>query len=252
MDVRTQRLAVVGMGRSGTSFLAAFLEAAGVWFDAEHVPSKKGRFRKVEHPGAREIDDEILKTLFAAEQSPPYGNLPESEIELGEPWSGKAAAFVEYMDQASRDAGVTGYWGVKDPRMTLLHSIWVDKLDVLVGIFRDPLDVVESYLAQNWIPGDDKRATALAFWTRFNRSLLAIEQLYPGKRFYLVDFEADMPAQLGNLCDALGLPRDPAAFALYTKSERRGSALLRPLRRARLSPEAKQTYDRLRARRNLL
>jgi hypothetical protein len=246
-----KRLAVIGMGRSGTSFLASFLARSGVYFDDVKL-ADKGKFRKAEHRGAREINDAILKERFAADANPPYGNLPADEIVLEEPWPSRAAAFVAQLDErAAAVDPAPAYWGVKDPRITVLHSAWLDKFDVLVGIFRDPLDVVESYLAQNWVHGDDPRGTALAFWTRFNQSLLAIPAIYPDKPLHVVDFNADVPAQLETLCNRLELPRVEAAFDLYQESRQRGSRFLQPLRRARMPREAKETYERLRGLRNL-
>lgn len=250
-DGRIRRIAVVGMGRSGTSILAEFLARSGVYFDEGSLPTKGKKQRKFEHARAREIDDAILADCFGAREHPPYGRLPRDEIVVGEEWRGKVDDFVRYMDGVAADDGGRRYWGFKDPRATILHSLWLDHFDVVVAIFRNPLHVVDSYLAKGWIPGPRKRRTALGYWTRFNRSVLTIHDCYSEtKPVYVLDFNADVPAQLASLCDRLALPRTDEAFALYRadgKSNRLG-----PVDRLRLAGEAGKTYEELKLRRNLL
>jgi hypothetical protein len=250
MEPRPQRIAVVGMGRSGTSFLAEFLAASGVYFDERSLP-KKGKQRKLEHPFVREINDAILAERFDAKHHPPYGRLPEDEIEgLGEPWRPKVEAFVQAMDGKAADGGAR-YWSMKDPRTTILHSLWLDRFDVILGIFRQPADVVASYLAQGWIHGLRKRKTALGYWIRFNRSLLRIHEEHAGRKpMYVVDLDDDVRRQLENLCARLELPVDEEALALYRPSRisRRSGLLSRRL----VSSEARATYDELTRLKNLL
>jgi hypothetical protein len=237
------------MGRSGTSFLANFLGASGVFVDEANLPVK-GNPRKFEHPRAREINEAVLDEHFGAGKHPPYGKLPKAEISLDDPWRSKVADFVRYMDRVAGD-GDWQYWAVKDPRITILHSLWLDEFDVIVSIFRNPLHVVDSYLAIGWIHGLRKRRTALAYWTRFNQSLLTAHERYAAvKPTYVIDFNADIPSQLANLCARLAIPEDDDAFALYRPGrEVNGSG---PTSRLRLAGEAGRTYSELLRLRNLL
>jgi hypothetical protein len=238
MERPFERIAVIGMGRSGTSFLAQFLAKSGVCFG-----ERSAKYSKFEHPRAREINDAILEERFGAREGLPYGTLPEAEISVDGSWRDKAVDFIAYMDRIVVSEGDFRYWAFKDPRTTILHSLWLDDFDVLVAIFRHPVDVVASYLARSWV---ERPETALAYWDRFNRSLLTINARYAGdKPLYVVDHNGNVPRQLENLCARLGLPRNEAAFGLYRETERRESPL------GALPPEVTQTYDELLALRNL-
>jgi hypothetical protein len=250
MEHRVKRIALIGMGRSGTSFVAEFLARSGVNFDEDGLPSK-GKQRKFEHPLAREINDAVLAEHVGAREHPPYGKLPKTEIYLEEPWRSRVADFVGYMDRMAASDGVSQYWAVKDPRTTILHSLWLEKFDIIVAIFRNPLHVVDSYLAKGWIHGLRKRRTALRYWTRFNQSLIAIHNQYAGvKPMYVIDFNADVPKQLANLCARLAIPEAEGAFALYKPG--RESNRLGLMSRLRLAGDASRTYEELMLLRNLL
>jgi hypothetical protein len=240
---RVKRIALVGMGRSGTSFLAHFLSKSGVFFDQDSFKS-----RKLEHPMAREINDMLFTIMFGAKTGLPFGILPASEIHVGQPWPGKVAGFLKHMDQLAIENGTPGYWAVKDPRTTILHSLWLDQFDVIVAIFRNPYQVVGSYLKQGWIHGPRKRGTALRYWTRFNESLLAIHSENHGQKpMYVLDFNADMPRQLANLCERLAIPQRDDAFALYRDTADWEAGRLSPASR-----QANKLYAELLKIRNLL
>jgi hypothetical protein len=229
------------MGRSGTSFLAQFLATSGVFFDQHD----KGT--KLEHPEAREINDAICAGRFGAHEGLPYGRLPNDEIEVGEPWAAKVEAFVAQMDTKAEGERAR-YWAVKDPRLTILHRLWLPEIDIVVGIFRNPFQVVASYLKQGWVHGVRKRATTLRYWTRFNRSLLEIAgEGSSDHPVYILDFNADMPAQLENLCSRLEIPRNEEAFALYRATGNQEAGRASPA-----ALEAKKLHSQLVTVRNLL
>jgi hypothetical protein len=74
-----RRIAVIGMGRSGTTFLTEFLSKCGVFLDNVNWV--------YEHELVRLINDSILAQQFGAvEDWLPYGKLPKQEIELSEYW----------------------------------------------------------------------------------------------------------------------------------------------------------------------
>jgi hypothetical protein len=231
------------MGRSGTSFLAHFLSRSGVFFNLDSSKS-----RKLEHPMAYEINKAICISLFGARKGLPFGKLPEYEIQVGDPWPRKVVSFVEHMDWEAAVNGAPPYWAVKDPRLTILHSLWLDEFDVVVAIFRDPYQVVSSFIRREWITGLRKQEVALRYWSRFNKSLLVVHAQNCGKKpLYIVDFNKNMPRQLTHLCEHLRIPLNEDALALYKDSANREEG-----RHNIASREANEVYDELLRVRNLL
>ena len=85
-----QRILIVGMGRSGTTFITEFLGKCGVFLDRVNWAQ--------EHEGARKINDAILAKKCGARRGLPYGTLPEGEIELEEKWHRKAQCFISEVE----------------------------------------------------------------------------------------------------------------------------------------------------------
>ena len=76
MERPIQRIAIIGMGRSGTSFLTRFLGKSGVYLG--ELPNKFGKY---EHPLGRGINEEILAECFGAREGLPYGRLPTARLQ---------------------------------------------------------------------------------------------------------------------------------------------------------------------------
>lgn len=237
--VGVRRIVVLGMGRSGTSFLTRFLAECGVYVDEVSD--------KYEHSGARRINEAILQELFGARPGRPYGNLPEGEIRVPVTWHARATEFIEYMDgQASKIEG--RYWAFKDPRTTILHSLWVSHFDVIVGIFRAPEQVVESMIARGWISGLGKRRIALSYWLRFNKSLMEVWRSVQGsKPMYVVDYNADIDVQMSRLCRELGIPMTEQARGIFRNEDNHYSMV-----RAYRDPRVREVHESLQAMRNVL
>ena len=85
-----QRIAIVGMGRSGTTYVTEFLGKCGVFLDEVNWAH--------EHELARLVNDTILTQTFGAGPGLPYGKLPDGEITLPDYWHRMARFFVKYMD----------------------------------------------------------------------------------------------------------------------------------------------------------
>jgi len=206
-----KRIAVVGMGRSGTTYITEFLGKCGVFLDEVNWA--------YEHELGRLINDTILNTKFGARPGLPYGELPETEIELPEYWHKMAQFFIKYMDLQLLSKGNntnTQYWAFKDPRTTILHCIWLEHFDVIIGIFRAPQEVVDSYIGQGWIKGFWKKRIALNYWRRFNLSLIHIYHTYRQKKqIYILDYNDDMITQTEILCEKLGLEVSNEAKSLF-------------------------------------
>ena len=235
-----KRIVILGMGRSGTSFLTGCLAKCGVYVDEVSD--------KFEHTRSRAINDTILQELYGARHGLPYGKLPAEEIKLPEIWHEKVREFVDFMEARAQDAGAMMYWTFKDPRTTVLNSLWISHFDIIVGIFRSPEQVVESFLARKWITGWRRRQVALDYWTRFNKSLLEVWKFWHSEKPFLVmDYNADIPSQLKSLCDKLGLALSEDALGYYDQ-EQNHFAAAQPVN----DTQALEVYQQLRKIRNLI
>jgi hypothetical protein len=205
-----QRIVIVGMGRSGTTFITEFLGKCGVFLDDVNWA--------YEHEFARLINDSILAQEFGAKPGKPYGRLPSQEIKLSDRWHRLSQFYLKYMESQA----IYGHyhsWAFKDPRTTILHNIWLGHFDIVVGIFRSPQEVVASYIGQGWIKGFWKERCALYYWKRFNQSLLNIYQMYVNKKpIYILDYNKDMIGQLMMLCNKLGIELSEQAKSLFNPS----------------------------------
>lgn len=239
-EPRLKRIVILGMGRSGTSFLTGCLAKCGVYVDEVSD--------KFEHTRSRAINDTILRELYGARHGLPYGKLPAPEIQLPELWHQRAREFIAYMEERAQDAGASKYWTFKDPRTTVLHSLWLSHFDVIVGIFRSPEQVVESFLARKWITGWRRRRTALDYWIRFNLSFLeAWRRWHAEKPFFVMDYNADISSQLRRLCEKLGLAVSEDALGYYDQERNHFSGTHRSD-----DAQALQVYESLRETRNLI
>jgi hypothetical protein len=208
--VSSRAIAVIGMGRSGTSYITEFLGACGVFLDDVNWAH--------EHELGRLVNDTFLEREFGARRGRPYGNLPPDPIEPDESWSKLATQFVAYMSLRAADESASN-WAFKDPRTTVLHRMWLQHFDAVVAIYRRPDDVAASYMGQGWIRGVRRKNRALSYWKRFNQSVLAIHDACEGVRpFYLVDYDGDLDEQGELLTTALGLELTDKARALYDPS----------------------------------
>ena len=207
------RVAVLGMGRSGTTYICKFLDECGVYTDEVNWAH--------EHELGRLINDTILAQHYGARVGLPYGKLPAEELVVPENWHQLARCFIRYMDAQAAAKGGGRYWLFKDPRTTILHSIWLDHFDIIVGMFRLPQEVVASYVGQKWVTGWRNRRRVLDYWMRFNQSMLHVYDHYRGKKpIYILNYNGDQRAQTEALCRELGIQITPAAAACFQESLR--------------------------------
>ncbi len=206
-----RRILILGMGRSGTSFLAEYLKLCGVFVGDLNWAH--------EHKEMRRINDLFFAQAFGARAGvKPYGKIPDNPIEIASEWHRHGQALVEHMDQQTLAAGAH-YWMMKDPRATILRDLWLPHADVVVGIFRNPHQVVASYLARKWIRGWRKRAVAVGYWRRFNQELLRAAQSHTTGPFFILNFNGDVTAQCETLCERLDIQTTEPARKLFSPSE---------------------------------
>jgi hypothetical protein len=206
-----RRIVILGMGRSGTTFVTEFLGKCGVYLDEVNWA--------YEHELARMINDTVLEREFGARAGLPYGKLPKHEIQLSAYWGSMASFYVKYMDARAQIKGNVAAWAFKDPRTTVLHNIWMDHFDTVIGVFRAPQEVTASYVGKGWIAGFRKQSVALDYWKRFNRSLLSVHAACEGKKpVYILDYNRDMESQTRLLCERLDIPVSDEAQLLFSQA----------------------------------
>ena len=190
---------ILGSGRSGTSFLSNLLHANGV---------KAGECTggTMENLKVRQINESYLSKYFQGQtrSKTPYGILPDEEIKVDTEFQEYSKNFVSEMNGSSSQwwDNSTSWWMMKDPRTTLLHDMWVKHFDVVIGVFRHPVEVTNSYVELLGVYYPDNKEEAydvmLNYWKRFNQSLLHVFET-SDKEKYLLDFNDDVEKQTKNL-----------------------------------------------------
>lgn len=165
---------VVGMHRSGTSFLTGSLQQAGLElgkFSAWNPHNLKGNRENLDIVA---FNDSVLAARGAAWDNPPKGRVLWSEAEKV-----RAQELIAEYDGALR-------WGFKDPRTLLLLDGWWELLPDLqfVGIFRHPTAVAQSLNARGGMPQEH----AFTLWQAYNQRLL---DLHKQVAFPLLCFDED-------------------------------------------------------------
>lgn len=190
---------ILGMHRSGTSFLAGSLQAAGLALDGASTWDKHNRKGNRERRDLMEMHEAMLVRRGHSWRAPPAGPVAWTAEERG-----AALALVAA-------ASASGHpWGFKDPRTLLLAEGWLDLFPAArpVGIFRHPSLVAASLKARSRIGRDD----AYALWAAYNRRLLALHDRAP---FPILSFDEPgeaLRARLDALLPSLGLAPPPEPF----------------------------------------
>lgn len=176
---------VVGMHRSGTSFLTGSLQQAGLELGKHSAWNPHNLKGNRENQDIVAFHDEVLAARGCAWDNPP----PTQII-----WTVEERRRAEALMDGYRDVP---RWGFKDPRALLMVEGWQQLLPELrfVGIFRHPTAVAQSLAAR----GGMSEVQALALWQAYNLRLL---RLYQQAAFPLLCFDED-EAQLHEKLDAV-------------------------------------------------
>jgi len=237
----TDAVVVLGMHRSGTSFLVRALNLAGLWLgEPEHLATIEGRAGSgnprgnYEHREAATINEIILRRSGGAWFSPPpqiFGDAGDGQ---------RIRAFCARL-QATRPPEYAR-WGWKDPRAVLTLDVWRAALPCrlfIVAAFRHPTAVARSLLSRNRLPLD----AGYTLWSHYNRQLLRHLETVP---HLLVRFDVDaaqLTARTLRLCTMMQLRADPSAIAAWHDAALvRSSADDHDLSRA---PEAAAVWNEL-------
>ncbi len=204
-----QRVAVISIGRSGTSLLARILhEVVGVDFGEEkdHIPrnhnNPDGYFENRE---LLECNERILADIGGAVLSPPpLDFLAHLSVQT------RAQRVAELREKLSAYSHGKPHFGWKDPRLSLTYPIWklADPTIIPIIIFRDPEAVYRSIAAQ--LSTDPEKLGDL--WTEYYRRIFAYTA---DSRRLVLSFRqmVDSPLSLvGTIAAHLGIPAEPAAW----------------------------------------
>jgi hypothetical protein len=155
------------MHRSGTSAVAAALEALGLDVGdperlmAADAGNPAGYYEQQE---IGDLNDEILSRLGGAWDCPPKRDEGWELEPAMAPYYRRAASVISTRLDKQR-------WLVKDPRITLLLPLWrraVLDRGAAVLVVRDPMEVAWSLALRNAMP----ILTGLALWAEYNRAAL--------------------------------------------------------------------------------
>lgn len=213
----SEPVVVLGMHRSGTSFLIRALNLSGLWLGPEDTLSTiagramsgnpKGNY---ESRGAIAINNAILAKSGGSWFCPPP-RLRSDAADLQ-----RIQAFCAGLQSDGRSAHVR--WGWKDPRTLLTLEVWRQALQrpiFVVGSFRHPTAVAQSLLARDKIPLE----IGYALWNYYNSRLLSALKIFPHA---LVRFDVDrdtLVAQVLRVCERSGLIADREQIASWHDAE---------------------------------
>ena len=164
MTLSSRAILVLGMHRSGTSAVTRVLNLLGVDLGASVLPpvANDNDMGFWEHRDAFDTHERLLEGLGRSWHD--VRDLPDGWLES----PAAARARTEIGSLIGREFAGSPLWGVKDPRMCRLASIWLRALGDagaqpgIVLVVRHPLEVVDSLHARNgWA-----RAHSLLMWTQ--------------------------------------------------------------------------------------
>jgi len=194
-------LLVLGMHRSGTSFLVRALNLCGVYLgETESLVSHDWKNKPDNLRGHWEnlrivqLTDETLALTNGT-----WDNLPE-KITINEKIGNEVKQIFKNMESSSMLLA-----GTKDPRLIICLSSWrqfLPKKIFIIGVFRHPVDVAKSLKIRN----DFSLEKSLNLWKSYNEKLLEILEHHDG---FLLDFDWPKNKLLDEIyliCKKFGLP----------------------------------------------
>ena len=156
---------ILGMHRSGTSFLTGTLQQYGLELGQHSTWNPHNTRGNRENAEIMTFHDSVLAARGRAWNRPP--DVPVS-------WTDAETA--QALEIIADYAGLPR-WGFKDPRSLLMVDNWAALLPKVnfVGIFRHPLAVARSLKKRGFTSIDD----AVSLWQHYNLHLLDLHQRQP-------------------------------------------------------------------------
>jgi len=186
---------IVGMHRSGTSFLTGSLQLAGLELGEYSAWNRHNLKGNRENQDIVAFHDAVLARHGFAWDNPPPGALIWTDDEI--------AAARRWMDQYADEPR----WGFKDPRSLLLVEGWLDLVPDLqfVGIFRHPESVSRSLRKRGRITEEK----AFELWKAYNSRLLELHRRMDFPLLCFDETEEILHQKLDEICAELGLKSPP-------------------------------------------
>lgn len=242
-----QPLLILGMHRSGTSFLAGLLQSLGVYIGDQLVGPQKGNPRgHFEAVPILGFHEEILKRTLS-DQTPTFDKgifvTEEPKLSFSQEDREEAKGLLKHLQRE-------GVWGWKEPRTCLFLDLWRDLLPNArsVMVYRHPLEVHQSLLRRGHWGLGLYHGLAIQTYTVFNQALLE----WNNPENYIFNASAgfaDIPALEDDLRKAFGLCASTAR-STFVPEEFHSIPISPSLHKltALLFPEAAQAFDSLQER----
>lgn len=189
--------AVLGMHRSGTSWLAGSLEEKGLALGEVNTAATYNKRGTRENEAIQSLHDGVLRSSGGSWRDPPR------RVDWSEERRAALADTIAAMDATH------GSWGFKDPRALLLLDEWRRQLGdrlVLVGIYRHPVAVAQSLAKRQFSPVPPRDGVRL--WRAYNERLVAEHRRAP---FPILRFDTEGDRLLAALDQVAKEWRLPAA-----------------------------------------
>lgn len=198
---------ILGMHRSGTSFVASYLHENGVSFSLRtfrEVPVKHHEYNDI-----NDMNDSILGSWKDPVFDPMFVRrwLYERRVR-------------RLIRRVTSDGRLVG---IKDPRLPLVFEPWAKASPGFraIGVFRRPLESAKSLAVRTDAYGHADLDKALALWRLTNERLISLVRQY---EFPLLDFNAsreELSRQLSLACRYLGIAFSPGRFSeMFKEGER--------------------------------
>ncbi|HVS72642.1 MAG TPA: sulfotransferase [Phycisphaerae bacterium] len=238
---------LAGMHRSGTSFAASLLQAAGVAMGERLYAADRGNVK-----GHFEDLDfvEVHRAALLGNGLDETGWSDRWPLEVPAEVAARARQLVEQ----KAAAGGAGQWGWKDPRTTLFLDFWRNLMPEarFIFMYREPWEVADSLFRRATDrPILDNPRRAIDLWTHYNRRVIEFIQRHPQQSLLIsndaatADGAAFIRAINEKFAAALPAPAENLFDPEVMVKEKPGS--WREAVVADLAPEALEAYARLQA-----
>lgn len=165
-------LVITGMHRSGTSFTASLLHAAGLFLGdrlmGQHASNPLGHFEDLDF---YDLHRQMLRSCGFHEDGFSCRGTPQPDPSFRD----EALRLVEQR----RTRGTS--WGWKDPRSTLLLDFWHGVIPEarFLFVFRSPWDVVDSLYRRGDVEFAANPVLALDVWKHINGLIVEFARSHP-------------------------------------------------------------------------
>lgn len=184
---------IVGMHRSGTSFLTGTLQQHGLQLGQHSTWNKHNTRGNRENDRIVAFHEAVLAARECAWNNPPTGPVTWTDAE-----NDQAREIIADYDGLA-------HWGFKDPRSLLFVEAWQALLPQMntVGIFRHPLAVARSLKKR----GFGKTEDPVALWQQYNLRLLDLHRRAPFPIFSFEEQPEELLGKIEHVAHGLGLTK---------------------------------------------